>query len=105
MTDIEMEKLVVDMRQSITRMEEQIKGAFHRIDEQKKLAESVHQLAVSVSAQTLELKQMRRDMDIFRKDVDELKAKPAKRWEAAVGQIVSLIIAAAFGAVIMKIGG
>jgi len=105
MTVAQLEKIVMNLEKELTVLVEQMKGAFHRIDEQKKLAESVQKLAISVSEQTTELKQMRKDMDNFRKDVDELKSKPARRWEAVAGQITALIIAAVFGALIMKFGG
>lgn len=37
-------------------------------------------------------------------DVDELKGKPAKRWEATVGQIIGLVVAAVVGMVLARWG-
>lgn len=37
-------------------------------------------------------------------DVDELKEKPAKRWDEMAGQIISLVVAALIGFVLSKIG-
>ena len=103
MTVAQLETVVSGIDKHLAALSEQMKAAFHRIDEQKQLAESVHKLALSVSEQTGELKQMRKDMETMRNDVDELKSKPAKRWEAIAGQIVGLIVAAGFGALISRI--
>lgn len=37
-------------------------------------------------------------------DVDELKGKPAKRWEATVGQIIGLVVAALVGLLLARLG-
>lgn len=44
------------------------------------------------------------DVDYLKKDVNELKIKPAKRWESIVGQIITLIVAALVGAIISRFG-
>lgn len=36
-------------------------------------------------------------------DVDELKAKPAKRWESMTGQIISILVAALIGFLLSQI--
>lgn len=37
-------------------------------------------------------------------DVDELKGKPGKRWEATVGQIIALIVTALVGVLLVRLG-
>ena len=37
-------------------------------------------------------------------DVDELKGKPAKRWESTVGQIIGLVVAALVGLLLARMG-
>ena len=37
-------------------------------------------------------------------DVDELKGKPAKRWESTVGQIIGLVVAALVGLLLARLG-
>ena len=37
-------------------------------------------------------------------DVDELKEKPGKRWEATVGQIIGLVVAALVGLLLARLG-
>lgn len=42
--------------------------------------------------------------DSLLEDVDELKEKPAKKWENVTGQIVAIVIAAVVGLVLGQIG-
>lgn len=37
-------------------------------------------------------------------DVDELKGKPAKRWDSTVGQIIGLVVAALVGLLLARLG-
>lgn len=37
-------------------------------------------------------------------DVEEIKAKPGKRWDGVVGQIIALIVAALFGVLLVRLG-
>ena len=73
------------------KMGERIDGALKRIDEQKQLSESVHTLALSVRDLTNVQKNTSDAMKKLRDDVDELKEKPAKRWESIVGAILAAI--------------
>lgn len=42
--------------------------------------------------------------DALNKKLDELEAKPGKRWESIVGQIIGLVVAALVGLILGKIG-
>lgn len=68
-----------------------IDGALKRIDEQKQLADSIHMLALSVRDLTNAQKNTSDAIKTLRDDVDELKGKPAKRWESVVGAILAAI--------------
>lgn len=37
-------------------------------------------------------------------DVDELKEKPAKRWDSVVGQVIGLVVAALVGMLLARMG-
>lgn len=85
-------------------MDERIKSAFVRIDEQKQIAESVHKLALAMERLTHEQERMRQDQERQRSDIDALRLKPGKRWETVTADIVKLVIAAVIGGVLMKLG-
>ncbi len=74
------------------RMSEQINGALKRIDEQTKLVESLRDVASSVKVLALEVQQTKEKVNSISDDIDELKSKPAKRWDSAVSLVITAII-------------
>ena len=45
-----------------------------------------------------------KNFESFRKDIDELRLKPAKRWDGLITIIITLIAGAIFGLVVSRIG-
>ncbi len=80
----------------IVKVEQAVKSAQHQIDEQKELIGGIHELAS-------EVKFMRVDLSEVKADVSELKAKPAKRWDAIVAAIISAICSGTVGYIIAQI--
>ena len=66
--------------------------------------EALHNLATSVAVMAEQMKTMNKSVVTLTGEVEELKEKPAKRWEALVGQIVITIAAAVVGFVLAKFG-
>lgn len=95
------EKQTAEVLASIRGLEEQVKTLFRQQEEQRKLTDSVHQLALSVRELTVKQTSIGTDVAGLRKDVDEIKGKPAKRWDAlittaltgAVGVLVGALMA------------
>ena len=83
---------------------EQIKTLFTRVDEQKTLTESVHKLALSLERLTSAQKSTADKVDDLTSDVDELKNKPAKRWDSAATVAITAIITAVIPFIFTKIG-
>ena len=86
------------------RMQEQIKTLFNRQDEIKELTETVHKLALSIERQGLSLKSTDEKVDGLKIDVDEMKAKPAKRWDSVVGIVITAIVTAVVTYFLTKAG-
>lgn len=82
------------------RQEEQIKTLFRQQAEIKELTETVQKLAIAIEKQGLSLRTTETKVDGLRSDVDEIKSKPAKRWDA----VIAAIIAAVVGFALAKIG-
>lgn len=93
-----------EIQKEQARMSEQIKGALKRIDEQKALTESVHKLATSVELLASAQKQTERKVDSLSDDVEEMKQKPAKKWDNASAVIVTAIITAILTFILSQIG-
>ena len=111
MTMLEVQNTLFEIKQELARHSEQISGALHRIDEQTKLTESVHELAASVKLLTSEQKHIlekvnetNQKLDGVSNDVEELKAKPAKRWDSATTVIITAVITAIITFVLTQIG-
>lgn len=98
------DKRLTEILERQARLEEQIKAAFKRIDEQKALTESVQSLALSVERLASTQKNMETKLSALSEDVDELKEKPAKKWENSVWLVIAAVIGAAAGYVLKTIG-
>ncbi|HML46035.1 MAG TPA: hypothetical protein PKE04_04715 [Clostridia bacterium] len=78
-------------------LEERVKVVFSRIDEQQQLVETVHKLALSMESMNIEQKRLRTD-------VDEMRAKSARRLETVISETLRLLAAAVVGAILMRLG-
>lgn len=95
----------------LVRVEENTKQAHKRIDtlEHKQEAtdnkiENIYELTISVKEIATEMKAMREDMAKIDNRVHAIEEKPAKRYDAVVGQIISIIVAGVVGFFLAKFG-
>ena len=93
----EMEKIVSSLRAQYAAMRRDMKTAFRRIDEQTKLTDTVHQLALSI--RDLANKQVSTQSDVIRisRDVEELKGRSGKRWDGIIFELIKYLVLAAAG--------
>ena len=97
-------KILSDLQARMIRMEEQVKTLFKQQTNIEKLTETVHTLAMSIEKQGMNLQSTDRKLDVVKDDVDELKQKPAKRWETVVTGVISALVGA-FMAYMLTRGG
>ena len=81
-------------------MEEQIKTLFRQQADIKELTETVQKLAVALEKQGMALQSTEKKVGEVKADVDEIKSKPAKRWDAIIIAIISAVV----GFVLAKFG-
>ena len=89
--------MAMDMQeigQAMVRQEEQIKGLARRMDNLEKLTESVNKLAISVERLTAQQAATDTQIKTLTGDVNDLKEKPAKRWDLVVTALITAIISA-----------
>ena len=79
---------------ALARQEEQIKGLARRMDNLEKLTDSVNKLAISVERLTSQQAVTEGQITTLTSDVNELKEKPAKRWDTVVAAIISALVGA-----------
>lgn len=79
---------------AIARQSEQIKTLFGRMDNLEKLTESVNKLALALERMTTRQETTEKNVKDLKDDLDEIKDKPAKRWELVVGAVISALVGA-----------
>lgn len=80
--------------ESLTRQTEQIKTLFSRMDNLEKLTDSVNKLAISLERLTARQTTTEEHIATLTTDVDDLRQKPAKRWESVVTAVISALVGA-----------
>ena len=100
MPETEVQRALVEL----ATQREQIRTLFTRVDEQKTLTESVHKLAISLERLTSAQKSTSDKVDSLTDDVEELKNKPAKKWDAAATVAITAIISAVVTFIFTRIG-
>lgn len=84
--------------------DEQHKTIFRRLDKQDEMIESVQKLATSVERLTLKQDGTEKKLDGLCQDVDEIKAKPGKRWEGIVQNAIFTVVGALVMFALTKLG-
>lgn len=100
MPESELQEVFVEL----ATQKEQIKTLFTRVDEQKTLTESVHKLAMSLERLTSAQENTAEKVDELTDDVDELKSKPAKRWDSVTTVVITAVITAVLTYIFTRIG-
>lgn len=84
---------------ALGQMQEQIRTLFKQQEAQAKLIDTVHRLAVSV--ETIATKQdiMGKGLEKVQGDVDDVKSRPAKRWDALITTALTGVVGVIVGAI------
>lgn len=83
---------LADAEKSLARFEGDIKTLFNYNTQQQELLNTVNALARSVDRQTVVLEQQGKDLNRLQTDVNEIKAKPSKRWDTVIVAIITAIV-------------
>jgi hypothetical protein len=100
----------------ISALKEKLNSAEKRIDENKVFAEKMHDLSAVVREVSVVVKHisekfekslvvMERGIQNQDERLKNLEHRPAKRWEHLIVNMISILLAAAIGALIAKVGG
>ena len=90
MTNEQLTGKVVELDERTIRNSEQIKTAFNRIGELNALTDSVHKLATAIEVMASAQKSTEKKVDTLSRDLEEIKAQPAKKWEKAADLVAVL---------------
>ena len=66
--------------------------------------EVTRQLATAVAVMAEQMKTLNSNVDALTDKVDDLEAKPGKRWDAIVAACISVLVGALLGFILSQIG-
>lgn len=101
---IRLEHEIAEIKAHQAASDEQHKTIFRRLDKQDEMIESVQKLASSVERLTLKQESTQIKVDSLCEDMDEIKAKPAKRWEEIVRNAICTVVGALVMYVLTRLG-
>lgn len=101
---MDLDKIVSELQQKMAAAEEQHKTLFRRIEKAEKMADSVGELALSVRDLVNAQQNTDKKLTGLCADVAEIKAKPAKRWETLVSDVMKVIVGGVIGFILVKMG-
>lgn len=75
-----------------------------RIEKLEEEHGTLHSLATSVAVMVEQMKQMNESIDTLSDEVEEIKEKPGKRWDALVDKIIWAVAGAIVAFLLAKLG-
>lgn len=93
-----------EMAAALAAVEQRAKSNSHRLDALEKQTQAVSELATSVAVMAEKVEATGDKVDGLCTDVQELKAKPGKRWEQIVTTALTVIVSAVIGYFLARIG-
>ena len=94
----------VELATARAAVEQRSKSNSHRLDALEKQTQAVSELATSVAVMAEKVETTGDKVDGLCTDVQELKAKPGKRWEQIVTTALTVIVSAVIGYFLARIG-
>lgn len=101
---IDIDVTLQNILQEQAAMREQINGISGALSEQRDLTKAVQTLTLTVRDLANAQSNLSGSVGCIKSDVDELKGKPAKRWESVVSVIITAIVTAAITYILTQTG-
>lgn len=90
-----------DTRELLVRMDERIKTVESAVEKQGEMIEAVIKLAEAVKNQSEGLKRVEGSVTCLRRDVDEIRFKPGRRWDIIITTAITAVVS---GGIALMIG-
>ena len=88
----------------ITKLKDNINVMEARLNKQAAMVADIQELSKSVSLLANNMDAMLKEQRLQNTRIQTLEQKPAKKWESIVDKIISVIVAALVGALLIKLG-
>lgn len=89
----------------IARLEEASAGLNRRVEDQEKIVKTMYELANTTRSLVRSLDQTNENIRLMRRDVDELRYRPGKRWDVLITSGISAGVAALVAFIVGRIKG
>ena len=104
MTNEQLTQQVVELEKAQAAQEEQIKTLFNRVDKQDTIIESLRALTTTIGTLADGQARIEKKVNNLSGEMDEIKAKPAKKWESAADAVFKIVLTAVMGLILAKMG-
>lgn len=104
MTNEQLTEEVMRIEKQQAAQQEQIKTLFDRANRQDGLIEVLRTQTATIGTLADGQTRIEKKVNGLSGELDEIKAKPAKKWEAAVDVAFKLILTAAVGILLARVG-
>ena len=97
----------MDIEQVALKLQETTDRSLRNEGRIKKLEEEnsvLHQLATSVAVMAEQMKTLNKSVNTLADEVEDMKEKPAKRWDSLVDKIIWAVAGAVLAFILAKIG-
>lgn len=94
----------INLEHRLTEVEARTKSNTHRLDELERRQNTHGDLVGTVEVLANRVGRVEEDLKEIKSDVKSLTAKPARRWDNLVNQIITIVVAAVAGFVLAKLG-
>lgn len=104
MTSEQLTQAIIALKEETAALHEQNKTIFTRLDKQDAIIESLRAMTSTIGTLADSQARVEKKVNAVKDDVDELKAKPGKRWESVIGYALSAIVGGAIAWVMTRLG-
>ena len=104
MTTQELTHEIGEIKPKLTAHDERIGNLTEKVDAVEAEQKEQRRLLVVIERIATGLDTVKEKVDDISRRVCHIEEKPAKRWETLVGQVIALLVAAALGFALSKVG-
>lgn len=101
---MDLDQRVLEVEKTQAAAEQQHKTLFRRVENLEEEQKTMHSFAVSLEKLANAVGNTEKKVDGLCKDVEAIKAKPAKRWETLTMDALKVIVGGLVGYLLVKLG-
>ena len=101
---MDLDSRVLDLEKTQAAAEEQHKTLFRRVEKLEEEQKTMQAFAVSLEKLANAVGSTEKKVDGLCKDVEAIKSKPGKRWEAMVMDVLKVVVGGLVGFLLVKLG-